>query len=392
MALYFHRFSFTGITANLIIVPLLEAVIPIGFLAVFTVWRVPASIAGWLLHWAARTADWHVRWEPAWRVSNPPFWMAAAFAAALILFAMALRFERSRVAAGGAVAALFGILLWQPWPPRVSPLTLELTAIDVGQGDSLLVVFPDGRRMVVDGGGVLQFGPATRHRSNLDTGEDVVSPYLWSRGIQTIDVLVATHAHEDHSGGLLAILENFRPREVWVGANPPASLLEGAANRKIPVVARHSEAPFEYGGTRLEILSPPEDYVSAKPGNNDSLAFRIVYGANSFLLTGDLEAPMERRLLADGRLAQSDVLKVGHHGSKTSTTPDFLAAVSPSFAIISAGFDNSFGHPHRDVVGRLAEEHAAILRTDHDGLVTVRSDGSFPLSARRNRRRTFRYL
>jgi competence protein ComEC len=102
---------------------------------------------------------------------------------------------------------------------------------------------------------------------------------------------------------------------------------------------------------------------------------RIVYGANSFLLTGDLEAVMERRLLSDGRVEHADVLKVGHHGSKTSTSPDFLEAVSPSVAVISAGFENSFGHPHRDVVARLGADHAAILRTDRDGLVTIRSDG-----------------
>ena len=375
MALYFHRFSFTGVTANLIVVPLLEAVVPLGFFAILSGWKVPAILAAWLLRGAAWTADWHVRWEPSWRLSNPPAWLGAAFAVALVLFAVALRRGRLRWSAGVLAATVFGVLLWQPWPPALSSGTLELTAIDVGQGDSLLVVFPDGRRMVIDGGGVLQFGPARKRRSNLDTGEDVVSPYLWSRGIQSIDILVATHAHADHTGGLLAILDNFHPREIWVGANPPAALVERAAQRHLPVLSRHAGPAFEYGGARVAILSPPEDYFSEKPGNNDSLAFRIDYGANSFLLTGDLEAPMERRLLADGRVAHADVLKVGHHGSKTSSTPEFLAAVSPSFAIISDGFENSFGHPHRDVLARLSDGHAAILRTDHDGLVTVRSDG-----------------
>jgi competence protein ComEC len=378
MAIYFHRFSFTGITANLIIVPLLEAVVPIGFFAIFSGWRVPAAFAAWLLHWAAQTAEWHVRWEPAWRLSNPPLWLAAAFAAALIVLAISLRGRRWRIPAGLAVVALFGTLLWQPWAPRIAPHALELTAIDVGQGDSLLVVFPEGRPMLIDGGGVLQFGrPSTagKRRSNLDTGEDVVSPYLWSRGIQKIDILVATHAHEDHAGGLLAILENVHPREIWVGANPPAALLERAVQRNVPVISQHAAAPFSYGGASVQVLSPPEDYMAAKPGNNDSLALRVVYGANSFLLTGDLEAVMERRLLADGRLIHADVLKVGHHGSNTSSTPEFLAAVSPSFAIISAGFENSFGHPHRAVLARLAEDHAAILRTDRHGLVTVLSDG-----------------
>jgi competence protein ComEC len=241
----------------------------------------------------------------------------------------------------------------------------------------LLVMFPDGRSMVIDGGGVLQFGkPSQRRRSNLDTGEDVVSPYLWSRGIRRIDILVSTHAHQDHSGGLAAILENFRPRELWVGSNPSVELLRRAAELGIPVRAPNaSAAPFTYSGARIEVLSPPKDFAPSKPGNNDSLALRISYGVHSFLLTGDLESPMERLLLADGRPLHADVLKVGHHGSKTSTTPDFLEAVSPSVAIISAGFANSFGHPNPAVLARLGERHSAILRTDQDGLSTVRSDG-----------------
>ena len=202
-----------------------------------------------------------------------------------------------------------------------------------------------------------------------------MSPYLWNRGIKTLDVVVATHAHEDHIGGLPAILENFRPKELWVGANPPPPLLDHARRLGIRVVDRRTGPPFDFSGAILQIVSPPEDYAAAKLGNNDSLAFRVSFGARSFLLTGDMEKPMEARLLADSLAGHADVLKVGHHGSKTSSIPPFLDAVSPSMAIISAGYENSFGHPHPDVLKRLADRHTAILRTDLDGLVTVSTDG-----------------
>jgi len=374
MAEYFHRVSFTGLTANLIVVPLLEAAIPMGFFAIFSGWSWVAAIAGWLLKIAARTADWHAHIEPSWRVADPPLWLALGFTAALIAFSLLIRHRRGRWISGFAVLALFGLLLWQPWPAKVTPGTLELTAIDVGQGDSLLVVFPEGGRMVIDGGGVLQFGRRQR-KPNLDTGEDVVSPYLWSRDIRRLDILVATHAHEDHSGGIAALLENFRPRELWVGANPAPAVIERAGQLHIRIVAMHAPASLDFSGARIEVLSPPADYAAKTPGNDDSLAFRIAYGARSFLLTGDMERPMEQRLLDDQRLGHTDVLKVGHHGSKTSTTEPFLEAVSPAVAVISAGYGNSFGHPHRDILARLAERHAAILRTDLDGLVTIRTDG-----------------
>ena len=374
MAEYFHRVSFTGLSANLVVVPLLSAVVPLGFLAIFTGWRWIAALAGWLLGLAARTADWHARIEPSWRITSPPWWLASGFVIALIALGILVNRRIGRWVAGAAALGFFAILLWQPWQPDVGRGTLEMTAIDVGQGDSILLVFPRGKIMLVDGGGVLSYGPRNR-RTNLDIGEDVVSPYLWTRGIRRLDVLVVTHAHEDHSGGALAIAENFRPARIWVGANPSPAILAAAARLHIPVEALHAADTFDFGGARIQPLSPPEDYANSLPGNNDSLALRVSYGARSFLLTGDMERPMEQRLLAGTGLAHADVLKVGHHGSKTSTTQEFLDATMPQVAVISAGFENSFGHPHRDVIGRLAERHSAILRTDLDGLVTVRTDG-----------------
>jgi competence protein ComEC len=270
------------------------------------------------------------------------------------------------------------LIFWHPFAPAVHRGELELTAIDVGQGDSMLVCFPDSKLMLIDGGGVLSFGRHTTPR--LDIGEDVVSPYLWSRSIRKIDVVALTHAHDDHAGGLPAIIENFHPSQLWTGATPSSAawsaVRDKARAENVRVIALPSGRSFAFGGARIDVISPPPDYVaSERPMNNDSLALRITYGRRSVLLTGDMEKAMERRALLDGEPLRADILKVGHHGSNTSSIDPFLDAVSPAFAVISDGFENSFRHPHPKVLERLATHRAGILRTDRDGLVTFRTDG-----------------
>ncbi len=379
MAVYFHRISLTGFSANILVVPLLGLVIPLGFVAVFTGWQFTARLAEWLLKAGERIADWHTGFEPNWRVPGPPLWLALAFSLSLVLLAWAIRRSKRWTGASGVVVLiLFALVFWHPFPPSLHPRQLELTAIDVGQGDSLLVAFPNSKLMLIDGGGVLSFG--RRPKSRFDTGEDVVSPYLWTRSIRKIDILVLTHAHDDHAGGLPAIIENFHPRELWTGATPasPAwsAVRKAALAENTKIVAMTSGECFQYGDAQIDVLSPPADYRPGdSPKNNDSLALRVTYGRRAFLLTGDMEKPMESRLLASRLPVRADVLKVGHHGSNTSSTNPFLDAVAPTFAVISDGFENSFHHPNPLVLGRLAAHRAEVLRTDEQGLITVRTDG-----------------
>jgi competence protein ComEC len=269
-------------------------------------------------------------------------------------------------------------MLWHPFPPDCFPGQLELATIDVGQGDSLLVMLPDGKRMLVDGGGIPAFG--RRSRSQLDMGEDVVAPYLWNRSIRTVDVMVLSHAHEDHIGGLPALVSDFHPKELWTGATPDYPswrlLCERARQNHVRIVPLAAGRTISLGGAEIDVLAPPADYVPVDtPKNNDSLVLRLRYGRHSFLLSGDVERPIERRMVEDNELSRIDVLKVGHHGSKTSSTEPFLDAVQPTFAVISVGLDNSYGHPNGDVLERLREHHAAVFRTDQDGLISLRSDG-----------------
>lgn len=377
MVVYFHRVGISGLSANAVVVPLMSLVVPVGFVAILTGWHWVAWIAGGFLWVSQRVVSWHANLEPNWRIPGPPVWLAVALAAALIAAALARR-ARLRIACGIAVAALLALLFGHPFAADERRGQLEMTTIDVGQGDSILLVFPDGKRLLVDGGGLAAFG--IRARSNLDIGEDVVAPYLWQRGIRSVDAIAISHAHEDHIGGLPAIVASFRPREVWTGATPESptwrSVRDASARNGARIVPMTAPRRFSFGGADIEVLAPLADYVpAASPKNNDSLVLRVRYGSHSFLLCGDVERQVEWRMLAENELQRTDVLKVAHHGSRTSTTEEFLSAISPAFAVISNGFDNSYGHPHRDILERLARHGVTALRTDQHGLITIRSDG-----------------
>jgi competence protein ComEC len=379
MAVYFHRVSITGLSANLLIVPLMSAVIPVGFVAVFTGWRFAAAIASWLLRVSESIALWHAGWEPDWRISDPPLWLAVALVAAVVALTLVFHRRRAALCALGANVPLLVLLVRHPFPPRTEPGVLELTAIDVGQGDGLFLAFPDGKLMMLDGGGLAAHGSARKPR--IDTGEDVVSPYLWSRSIRRLDAVALSHPHEDHIGGLSAIVDNFRPKELWIGAvadTPEWRHLQGTARRRgVRIVRLECGQRFRYGGAGIEVLAPwPDHEPSADAPNDDSLVLRVSYGRRSFLLTGDIERRVERQLVESGTLERTDVLKVAHHGSKTSSTEPFLEQVQPAFAVISDGFENQFRFPNREVLERLDNLHTAVFRTDQDGLVSIRSDGN----------------
>ena len=235
----------------------------------------------------------------------------------------------------------------------------------------------------IGGGGA--FGGFSGHEAHnsIDPGEDAVSPYLWSRGFQKLDVVALTHAHQDHIGGLTAILKNFRVGTLWIGREVESAALENlekvARERKILIVHEIRGNTLSWDGVEAQFLWPeiaPEE-VGPAPKNNDSLVLRLKYGERTLMLPGDAEKQAESAMLDENGEPglRADVLKVGHHGSKNSAMPGFLAAVQPRVAVISAGEDIPYGHPNSELLERLTTAGVRILRTDRDGAVHVLTDG-----------------
>jgi competence protein ComEC len=381
MISYFHRLSVTGLSANIVIIPLLSLVVPLGFACILTSSHLLALVTKLLLVWAEWVAGWHATFEPAWRLAALPLWLCVAFSASLVLLAWVIRRKPLLIAPTlGCSLTLFALICLQPWKPELRPGYLELSAIDVSQGDSLFIAFPDGETMLVDAGG---FPGAERmaRKPQLDIGEDVVAPYLWSRRIRHLDYAVLTHGHSDHMGGLPAILDDFRPKQLWIGAEPESAdwknVVQHAKSDGVSIRSLSRSSPIiRVGGTEIRVLAPSPDYAPGDTAsNNDSLVLEIAFRDRRILLTGDAEKAAESDMLQSGLLRPVTLLKVGHHGSRTSSTEEFLSTLNPQFAVISDGYKNQFHHPNPDVLARLADHHAAVFRTDQHGLVTFRTDG-----------------
>lgn len=260
----------------------------------------------------------------------------------------------------------------RPAAPTAGPQLL-LAVMDVGQADSLLLRAPSGRSMLIDSG---------NERADVDR---VVLPFLRSRGIDSLDYVVLTHPDQDHVGGMPALLDGLR-----VGAFVDAALpgitnqsylqsLQRVQSKGIKAMkARRGQTEIDLGSeTRVQLLQPEEPLLgrAGSDTNDNSVVLRVTYGSVSALLTGDMEREEEERLLAHRDDLRSQILKVAHHGSQGTTSAQFLEAVDPEVALISAGAGNSYGHPHRQLLQRLENRQVKPYRTDLHGTIQVTTDG-----------------
>jgi competence protein ComEC len=368
LAGHFHRLAPAALVLNVVAVPLSAAVLLAGF-AVLAVAPIGGEGALGGLAWVAARAlrlSGDLGPAAAWldvRVPAPSLLVLALQVAGLGLLLRGRRL-RGLVALVAAQVALAGA----PLAPAADG-RLHLTVIDVGQGDSLLLRSPSGRAIVVDAGGSRDL--------RFDPGERRVGPALWRQGVRRLDALVVSHAHPDHAGGVPFLLRAFRVESSWEGPAPmrdPAwqrldAALRAAGIRRL-AVARG--ARLDWDGASVAVLGPaPPPAAPLRVRNEDSLVLDVRFGEVHLLLTGDVAGDAERAL----RPGPALVLKVPHHGSRTSSSPFLIGAARPQLAVVSSGARNPFGHPHPEVLDRYRAAGALLLRTDRDGSVHIATDG-----------------
>ncbi|WP_166405289.1 DNA internalization-related competence protein ComEC/Rec2 [Desulfonema ishimotonii] len=402
---YFHQFSFAGILSNLVFIPLIcFVVLPMGLFAILSYLILPAA-GTWLMSLSAILLTGVLRLVP-WFGDLP---LTASDTVIPSVFEIICYY-----ASGWAILTLIGrrstapgkkkddLQRWARWVLALSVVAmagdglywfyerfwhddLRVTVIDVGQGSSALVEFPGGTCMLIDGGGFYD-------NSAFDVGKNIVAPLLLGKKIRTLDAVVLSHPDGDHLNGLLYIVGHLHVKQVWASGVKKAN--RNYRNFAETIARNGTDAPAfrdiprsrEIGGVHLDLLYPPPDF-DARSGaggwrgkcNNTSLVIRLRCTAFSVLFPGDIEAEAEADLVrrAGDKLA-SDILIAPHHGSKTSSTEEFLNAVSPDTVIVSAGWKNRFGCPRPSVIQRYRARGCGILRTDQNGAICIRSDGNLP--------------
>ena len=404
IAWYFNVLSLSSLLANLVIAPIVEWIIVAGLLAGLLASLLPLSgkvvflLASVVLGLVYELSRW-VAALPGSQIYMPTFswWGGILYYIGLgwliigdeyrkrlmscvgnkYLLAMGQKLRDSK---GWQAVFLLGMLVvfFCCWQMGYNNKEMQVHFIDVGQGDSALVITPHGRAFMVDTGGVRE--------GSYDIGSRVDVPYLLHYGVEKLDYIFLTHAHDDHAGGVKGILTKIPVGAIGIGHEGAGDYLKTFGTGELGKIKKllvplQEGSSIELDGVRIDMLYSPESRKVQESqlqatGNEFSNLIRVSYGEASFLFTGDLIVEQEQQVLANGTNVASTVLKVGHHGSRTSSSQEFLTAVNPGWAVISCGYNNSFGHPHKEILNRLTScTKAEILRTDQQGAIVFRTDG-----------------
>jgi competence protein ComEC len=375
----FSRVSVAGVVLNLAALPLMTMAQLAGLVMV----APPADAAARLAAWTAslstaglvESANLLDRLPSLARHVPPPFPGVAACYYAVLAF-IVWKEGFGRWIAWGLLVVLAGLVITgHPRRAAMSSGGLSLTVFDVGQGDAMLLTLPDGSRTMVDAGGI-GYG-----ESSFDIGTRVLEPALWAKGVYRLASLVLTHGDPDHIGGAAALTRDLRPLALHEGVEVPRHL----PSRMVARTAQRSGVRRSFlrrgdawsaGSARVRVLNPQApDWERPKVRNDDSVVLEVSYGDVAMLLTGDISGDVEREIIPLLSPSRLRILKVGHHGSRTSTSQALLDAWRPDIALISCGRGNPFGHPHPDVLERLRSVGTKVLRTDLHGQITIESDG-----------------
>lgn len=415
LVVYFHRLSLVGIFLNIWVGLLMAIESIVAILAIFaaqvsTALAAPLILITEILNWfVLHGADMFI--ENGWASIRLPHYSGSLQVIYVLYFAPVIsltyllqkwkplafdfKFLKSKLQLRISFAAFAIFLLLIIFHPLSAPRAdgrLHVDFLDVGQGDAALLTMPTGETLLVDGGGKVNFNslyvgregekPEIFEPDAQEIGEAVVSEFLWEKGYSQIDYILATHADADHIQGLSAVARNFRVRTAIFGRTPEndndfIELSEVLRKRKIPIYVASRGEILNFGEVFIEILYPEKDETSgAASDNNHSVVLRVIYGERKFLLTGDIEKETEKELVADSpEILQADVVKVAHHGSRTSSTENFINLSKAKVAVISVGRESPFGHPKPEVVERWKKSGAKVLTTGDNGAISFSTNG-----------------
>ena len=386
IAYHFQQVAPLSLPANLLVVPILGLAVGLGLLSAITGWIFPLLATAfngcnYLVLVFLTEVVGTINSLPGSSLTCPKPGMG--FLTVCVACVVLLAHCDSRRCARHAL--VYTVLLYANlslWSSQLREGRLQITSLDVGQGDGAFVEFPNGRTMIVDAG---------IRSAHFDYGKRVLVPFLRHRGVRHIDMVVASHPHSDHIGGLVYLLEHVRV-DHFIDSG---QAYDSWTSRRLHELIRANKIQYHrvaagdslvgLGGVGAIVLHPTSAFVTAvgeSPHdlNNGSVVLRLEAGSNSVLFTGDIEVESDPAMLGWGERLQSTILKVAHHGSKTSSRPAFVDAVNPRIAIISVGSFNKFGHPSQQILARL-NARCRVYRTDRDGAVTIRVDESISLES-----------